>query len=99
MANADFDAALQIDLAAAGGLAEQGRRPCPVRRARTHCRWSPRPWNGTRKPALAYFVRAMGNEDSGHISAAYHDLQRARQLDPKWDEPRIELQRFQVRQL
>lgn len=52
---------------------------------------------GTRKPALAYFVRAMANEDSGNIAAAYHDLQRARQLDPKWSEPRIELQRFQVR--
>lgn len=54
---------------------------------------------GTRKPALAYFVRAMAHEDSGNVTAAYHDLLRARQLDPKWDEPEIELRRYQVRQL
>lgn len=54
--------------------------------------------NGTRRPAIAYFVRAMANEDSGRIGAAYQDLQRARSLDPKWAEPSIELQRFQVRQ-
>lgn len=51
---------------------------------------------GTRKPALAYFVRAMGQEDSGNIAAAYHDLKRAQSLDPKWEEPQIELQRFKV---
>jgi len=53
----------------------------------------------TKRPALAYFVRAMAHEDSGNIRAAYHDLQRARELDPKWAEPRIELKRFKVRQL
>jgi len=53
--------------------------------------------NGTRKPAVAYFVRAMANEDSGKIAAAYQDFQRARTLDPKWAEPALELKRFQVR--
>lgn len=53
----------------------------------------------TRRPALAYFVRAVANEDSGNIAAAYRDLQQARKLEPKWKEPIIELQRFQVRQL
>ena len=53
--------------------------------------------NGTRRPAIAYFVRAMANEDSGRIGAAYQDFQRARSLDPKWAEPALELQRFQVR--
>lgn len=53
--------------------------------------------NGTRKPAIAYFVRAMAYEDSGKIAAAYQDFQRARNLAPKWAEPAIELQRFQVR--
>ena len=51
----------------------------------------------TKRPALAYFVRAMALEDSGNIAAAYHDLQRARQIEPKWREPAIELSRFQVR--
>jgi tetratricopeptide (TPR) repeat protein len=53
--------------------------------------------NGTRRPAIAYFVRAMAYEDSGRFGAAYQDYQRARTLDPKWAEPSIELQRFQVR--
>lgn len=53
----------------------------------------------TSKPALAYFVRAMAHEDSGNIAAAYRDLQRARELDPDWREPVIELRRFRVRQL
>jgi tetratricopeptide (TPR) repeat protein len=53
----------------------------------------------TRRPALAYFVRAMAYEDSGNIPAAYRDLQRARQLEPNWAEPQIELKRFKVRQL
>lgn len=50
----------------------------------------------TRRPALAYFVRAMALEDSGNIAAAYHDLKRAEQLEPKWSEPKIELRRFRV---
>ena len=53
----------------------------------------------TRRPALAYFVRAMAYEDSGNIAAAYRDLQRARQLEPNWAEPAIELKRFKVHQL
>lgn len=53
----------------------------------------------TMRPALAYFVRAMAYEDSGNIKAAYADLQRARALEPKWAEPKIELRRFKVRQL
>jgi tetratricopeptide (TPR) repeat protein len=53
--------------------------------------------NGTRRPAIAYFVRAMAYEDSGRIADAYRDLQLARKLDPKWAEPAIELRRFQVR--
>ncbi|MBA3666167.1 MAG: tetratricopeptide repeat protein [Sphingomonas sp.] len=52
----------------------------------------------TRRPALAYFVRAVAYEDSGNIPAAYHDLQHARALDPSWNEPVVELRRFQVRQ-
>lgn len=53
----------------------------------------------TAKPALAYFVRAVAYEDSGNIAAAYRDLQRARELEPEWQEPIIELRRFKVRRL
>lgn len=53
----------------------------------------------TRRPALAYFVRAVAYEDCGNIAAAYRDLQRARALEPGWKEPVTELKRFKVRQL
>lgn len=51
----------------------------------------------TRKPALAYFARAMANEGLGNVSAAYNDYQRAAALDPKWQLPAAELQRFSTR--
>jgi tetratricopeptide (TPR) repeat protein len=53
--------------------------------------------NGTRRPAVAYFVRAMAYEDAGNIRAAYRDLQKARSLAPEWGEPVAELARYQVR--
>ncbi len=53
--------------------------------------------NRTRRPALAYFVRGVANEDSGNITAAYNDLRRAQALEPSWREPAIELKRYQVR--
>jgi tetratricopeptide (TPR) repeat protein len=51
----------------------------------------------TRKPAVAYYMRGIANEEVGNIPAAYADLQRARQLDPKWPLPQVELQRYRVR--
>ena len=51
---------------------------------------------GTQRPSLAYFVRAMADEDDGNLRAAYNDLQRARDLEPDWDQPAIELRRYRV---
>ena len=51
----------------------------------------------TRRPALAYFVRAMALEDGGNVAGAYRDLKKAQALEPKWREPTAELARFQVR--
>ena len=46
--------------------------------ADAHCRSSQKALElKTRRPALAYFVRAMAYEDSGNLRAAYNDLQRA----------------------
>jgi tetratricopeptide (TPR) repeat protein len=47
-------------------------------------------------PALAYFGRALANEDAGDVKAAYSDFRKAEQLDPKWSEPREQLKRFKV---
>lgn len=51
----------------------------------------------TRKPALAYFVRGLANEDRGNVKAAYADLIQARDLAPDWKEPGVELQRYKIR--
>lgn len=51
----------------------------------------------TRRPALAYFVRAIALEEAGNVKAAYADLIRARDLAPDWDLPGIELRRYKVR--
>lgn len=51
----------------------------------------------TRKPAVAYYMRAIAHEEAGNVRAAYADLQRARQLDPAWPLPVVELQRYRVR--
>jgi tetratricopeptide (TPR) repeat protein len=97
-ADADFDAALRLNPQEAEAYLNKA-----VLNARYGKSADALPYvakaleNGTRRPAIAYFVRAMANEDSGKIGAAYQDFQRARTLDPKWAEPSIELQRFQVR--
>jgi len=51
----------------------------------------------TSKPALAYYMRGLVNEDAGNLNAAYDDLVRARDLDPSWADPVKELQRYRVR--
>ena len=50
----------------------------------------------TSKPALAYYMRSIANEDSGNVKAAYEDLIRARDLDPSWSVPVKELERYRV---
>ena len=76
----DFDAALALDAERARGLAQQGDR-CNVTAGQSSQaaarliarRSSSRP----SKPALAYYVRGLANEDSGNVKAAYADLQSA----------------------
>jgi tetratricopeptide (TPR) repeat protein len=51
----------------------------------------------TRRPELAYYGRAVANELSGQVRAAYDDYREASRLDPKWQDPKADLARFQVR--
>jgi tetratricopeptide (TPR) repeat protein len=51
----------------------------------------------TRKPAFAYYGRAMAYEDMGNLQLAYSDYKRASAAAPKWDRPREELSRFEVK--
>ena len=50
----------------------------------------------TAKPALAYYMRALGHEAAGNVKAAYDDFIRARDLDPDWGDPVRQLQRYRV---
>ena len=49
-----------------------------------------------RRPAVAYYIRGLANEVQGNLKAAYSDLTTARQLDPKWAEPAMQLRRYRV---
>jgi len=51
----------------------------------------------TRRPELAYYGRAVANELTGQVRAAYEDYRQASLLDPKWQDPKSDLARFRVR--
>ena len=51
----------------------------------------------TRRPELAYYGRAVANELTGQVRAAYEDYQQASRLDPTWKDPKADLARFQVK--
>ncbi|MFL6857727.1 MAG: tetratricopeptide repeat protein [Allosphingosinicella sp.] len=50
----------------------------------------------TRRPAVAYYGRAVANELGGHVREAYFDYREASRIEPKWREPQVELARFSV---
>ncbi len=52
----------------------------------------------TRRPAMAYYIRAIIEERRGNVRAAYDDFRRAQELEPNWHDPAVELRRFKVRQ-
>jgi len=51
---------------------------------------------GPKRPAVAYLIRGLANEQQGQLRAAYQDLQTAQRLEPGWDEPALQLQRYHV---
>ena len=51
----------------------------------------------TRKPAVAFYMRGIAHEEIGNVRAAYADLRRASQIDPRWPLPAAELRRYRVR--
>jgi tetratricopeptide (TPR) repeat protein len=50
----------------------------------------------SRRPELAYYGRALAEEDLGDVRAAYLDYRRANAIAPDWEPPQRELARFQV---
>ena len=51
----------------------------------------------TRRPELAYYGRAVANELTGQVRAAYEDYRQASLLDPSWKDPKADLARFKIR--
>lgn len=50
----------------------------------------------TRKPALAYYGRAVANELGGRVKEAYRDYRLASRSDPDWNAPKTQLARFKI---
>jgi len=51
----------------------------------------------TRRPAIAYYGRAVAHELGGEVKLAYRDYKQASAIEPHWRDPQTELARFSVR--
>ena len=51
---------------------------------------------GVDEPEKAYYNRALAYEGLDNLKAAYLDYQKAIELKPDWDQPKLELARFTV---
>jgi tetratricopeptide (TPR) repeat protein len=47
-------------------------------------------------PERVYFNRAVAREDAGDVTGAYADYAMAAKLDPSWERPRQEMNRFSI---
>lgn len=45
----------------------------------------------------AYYNRAIAQEELGKVREAYYDYLKAAEIKPDWDQPKMQLTRFQVR--
>jgi tetratricopeptide (TPR) repeat protein len=97
-ANADYDQALALDPNEAEAWLNKGMAALKGRDSRAAASMFERALAlKTTRPALAYYGRALVNEDMGNLRQAYLDLRRARELDPRWPLPADELKRYVVR--
>jgi lipoprotein NlpI len=51
---------------------------------------------GTQRPGVALYVLALSKEEAGDVKAAYRDLVQAAALEPTWDRPKQELERYRI---
>jgi tetratricopeptide (TPR) repeat protein len=97
-ANSDFDRALAIDSRLSEAWLNKGIAQMKAGNSRAALELAARSIQlRTRRPAIAYYIRGLAHEQTGNLKAAYADLTRARALAPKWQEPAIELTRYQLR--
>jgi tetratricopeptide (TPR) repeat protein len=94
----DFDRAIALDPAQAESYLNKGAAYLKLERnAEARALFDEALQRRTKRPELAYFGRAIANETTGNIRAAYQDYQRAQAAAPKWADPARELTRFQIR--
>jgi tetratricopeptide (TPR) repeat protein len=97
-ANRDYDAALALDPNEAEAWLNKGMAALKARDSASAAPMFDRALAlKTVRPALAYYGRAIVNEDRGNLRQAYADLQRARDLEPRWALPGEQLKRYIVR--
>lgn len=98
-ANRDYDQALALDPNEPEAWLNKGMAALKARDSRAAAPMFEKALAlKTVRPALAYYGRAIVNEDFGNIRGAYADLQRARDLEPRWPLPAEELKRYVVRE-
>lgn len=94
----DFDRAIALDPTEAEAYLNKGTAYLKQdRNAEALVLYNAALQRNTRRPELAYFGRAIVNENSGNVREAYRDYQRAQAAAPRWEDPARELTRFQVR--
>ena len=97
-ANSDFDRALAIDSRLSEAWLNKGIAQMKAGNSRAALELAARSIQlRTRRPAIAYYIRGLAHEQTGNLKAAYADLTRARALAPKWQDPALELARYQLR--
>ena len=96
-ANADYDEALALDPNEPEAWLNKGMAALKGRNSQAAAQMFEKALAlKTVRPALAYFGRALVNEDMGNLRDAYADLKRARELEPAWSLPSEELKRYVV---
>lgn len=97
-ANRDYDSALALDPNEAEAWLNKGMAALKARDSEAAAPMFEKALAlKTVRPALAYYGRAIVHEDQGNVRQAYADLQRARELEPRWTLPGEELKRYIVR--
>ena len=96
---ADFDAALALDRDEPEAYLNKGMAflHTPARAEEAIVLFDEALARKTRRPAIAHYGRAIAHEARGRVKEAYLDYREASRLEPKWNEPKIELGRFRVR--
>jgi tetratricopeptide (TPR) repeat protein len=94
---ADYNAAIKFDDRLADAYVNRGAVMISLRRYQTAYDDITHGLQlGSSEPAVAYYDRAICNEDLGNIRAAYEDYRMALRIDPDFNLASTQLRRFKV---